>query len=109
MFYCRVSPYDMLSDLKRLPRLQLLRIHMFQGVGNYLFPLMEYIERNKGNAEVRLMIHKMPCRTRLVVVDASLLDAMRKWNWTVAGNFHVKGSSLVTTSRTILLDPSETP
>ena len=107
--YYKVALYDMLSDLKRLPRLKILRILMFHDVGSYLFPLMEYVERNKGYAEVRLVIRKMYYRQRLVAVDVSLLDAMRKWNWILAGNFQVKGSSLVSTTRTILLDPSETP
>ena len=107
--YNKVALYDMLSDLKRLPRLNILRILMFQDVGSYLFPLMEYIERNKGCAEVRLVIRKMYYRQRLVAVDVSLLNAMRKWNWTVAGNFQVKGSSLMTTPKTILLDHSEAP
>ena len=89
--YSQVAVYDMLSNLKRLPKLQILRIFMFQDVGSYLLPLMQYVERNKGNAEVSLMIRTMRCRRRLVAVDFSLLDAMRKWGWTVAGNFHVKG------------------
>ena len=89
--YYKVAVYDMLSNLKRLPRLKILRILMFQDVGSYLLPLMQYVERSKGNAEVSLMIRRMRCRQRLVAVDVGLLDAVQKWNWTVAGDFHVKG------------------
>ena len=89
--YYQVAVYDMFSNLKRLPRLRILRILMFQDVGSCLLPLMQNVEHSKGNAEVSLMIRTIHCRQRLVAVDVSLLDAMRKWNWTVAGNFHVKG------------------
>ncbi|KAM0800082.1 hypothetical protein BDR22DRAFT_260465 [Usnea florida] len=104
----KVTLYDMLSNLKRLPRLKVLRILVLQDMGSSLLPLMQYIERSKGNAEVRLLIRKLRFIQRLSAVHASLLDAMQKWNWTVAGDFLVKGSSSVTTSRTILLDPSQT-
>ena len=106
-FYYQVAVYDMLSDLKRLPRLKILRIHMFQDVGSYLLPLMQYVERSRGNAEVSLKIRTVRSGQRLVAVDVSLLDAMRKWNWTVAGNFCVKGSTLMTTSKRDSLGPSD--
>ena len=107
--YYKVAVYDMLSNLKRLPMLRTLRILIFQDVGSHLLPLMRYVERSRGNAEVKLLIRKMRCRQRLVAVDAGILDATRNWKWTVAGNFHIKGSSSVTTSRMMFLDPSETP
>ena len=105
--YSKVAVYDMLSSLKRLPRLKTLRVIMFQDVGSYLLPLMQYVERSKGNAEVSLVIRRMRSRQRLVTVDVSLLDAIRKWNWTVAGNFHVKGPTSMTTSRTDSIGPSD--
>ena len=103
--YSQVAIYDMLSNLKLLPRLKILRILLFQDVGSYLLPLMQYVERSKGNAEVSLMIRTMRSRQRLVAVDVNLLDAMRKWNWRVAGKFHIKGSTSMTTSRTNSLGP----
>ena len=105
--YPQVAVHGTLSNLKRLPRLKIVRILMFQHVGSYLLALMQNVERSKGNAEVSLIIRTRHPRQPMVAVDIWVLDAVRKWNWTVAGNFHVEEPSLMTTSRIGLLGPSD--
>ena len=85
-----------MSYLEKLPKLELLCLQVHRDIGSGLFGSMQSFEKIKANAEFRLVvecINLAPCKghsSRLISIDVNLIEAMRRWGWTVTGEFDVK-------------------
>lgn len=86
------------APLELLPKLEILRLQVAMDIGSDRLGLFKYVEELKGNAQVTLVVESIGShgpygrKRPLISIDASMVDAMRRWGWTVTGEFDVKRS-----------------